>query len=93
MLLQLSRYEVVLGYRRLLLRKVSAHLYHLHPVPECRLDGGRGVGRRDEQHVGEVVVYVQIVVMERGVLLRVERLQQCGRRVPLEIAADLVYLV
>ena len=40
--------------------------------------------------MGQVIVHVQIVVMERHILFRVKHFQQCGRRVALEVAAELV---
>ena len=77
MLLQLARYQVVLGYAHLFLCKISAHRYHLHPVSQGGLDGGGVVGSGDEQHMRQVVVDVEVVVVEGGVLFRVECFQQC----------------
>ena len=51
------------------------------------------VGRREEQHVGQVEVDLEVVVAERVVLRRVEHLEQRRRRVAAVVGADLVDLV
>ena len=76
-LLQLLRYKVPLGNLHLLLGKVSRDIDHLHPVEQGRLHGGNGVRRGDEKDVGQIVVYVQVIVMEGYILLRVKYFQEC----------------
>ena len=76
MLFKLSRDEVVFGYAHLLFGEITGHGYHLHPVAQGGLDGGCVVGRGDEKHMRQVVVDVKVVVVERGVLLRVKGFQQ-----------------
>ena len=51
------------------------------------------VRRRDEHHVREVVVEVEVVVVEAVVLLGVEHLEQRRRRVAAEVGRHLVDLV
>ena len=51
------------------------------------------VGRGDEHHVGQVVVEVEVVVVERVVLLGVEHLEQGRCRVAAEVRRHLVDLV
>ena len=51
------------------------------------------IRRGDEHHVGEIVVDLEIVIVERVVLLRVEHLEQSRRRIAAEIGAHLVDLV
>ena len=48
---------------------------------------------REEQHVGQVEVDLEVVVAERVVLRRVEHLEQRGRRVAPPVGAELVDLV
>ena len=58
--------------------------------------GGTGiehVRRADEQHLRQIERHVEIVVAERVVLLRVQRLEQRRGRVAAEVAAQLVDLV
>ena len=76
MLLNLLRNEVVLCDFHLLFGKISAHRNHLHTVAQRRLDSRRRVRRRDEEHVREIVVDVEVVVVESSVLLGIEHLKQ-----------------
>ena len=50
------------------------HLQHLHPVQQSRGDGGGGVCRGNEQDLGEVEGYVQVVVGEAVVLFWIQNL-------------------
>ena len=93
MLLQLLRHQITLGDLHLLLGKVAGDVDQLHPIKKRRLDRGDVVGRGDEQDVRQVVVNVQIVVMERRILLRVKYFQKSRRRVALVVVAHLVDLV
>ena len=93
MLVQLLRYQIVLRNLHLLLSKVSAYIDHLHTVLESRLDVIDVIGSRDEEDVRQIVIYIEIVVMECRILLRIEGLKQCRRRITLEITAELIYLV
>ena len=64
----------------------------LHAVQQ-RLGHPQRVGRGHEHHVGQVVVDLQIMVVELGILLRVQHLQQGRGRVAPEVLAHLVDLV
>ena len=92
-LFQLLRYEVLLRDFHLLLSQVAAYVYDLHTVQQCRLYRIDAVSCRDEEDVRKVVVQIQIVIVEGAVLLRVESLEKCRRRIALEIGRKLVYLV
>ena len=50
------------------------HLQHLHPVQQSRGDGGGGVCRGNEQNLGEVEGYVEVVVGEAVVLFWIQNL-------------------
>ena len=65
----------------------------LHAVLERRRDGLQDVGRRDEHHVGQVVVHFQVIVAEGAVLLRIEDFEQGRTGVSPEVGAELVDLV
>ena len=54
---------------------------------------GERVRGRDEHHVRQVIVQVEVVIVERAVLLRVEHLEQRRRRISAEIRRHLVDLV
>ena len=77
----------------LLLLGVARQLDDLHPVAQGGRDGVEQVGGGDEQHLAQVERDLEVVVLEAEVLLRVEHLEQRGRRVAPEVHADLVDLV
>ena len=56
-------------------------------------NGVQHVRRGDEQHLRQVVLHVEIVVLEGGVLLRVQHLQQRRRRIAAEVRGHLVDLI
>src|SRR6516164_4776734 len=64
----------------------------LHAVHQRRRDIER-VRRGDEHHAGEIVVDLEVVVVERVVLLGVEHLEQRRRRIATEVRTYLVDLV
>ncbi len=96
------RLEAVLGDRRrdqvlardldLLVLGVAGDADDLHAVHQRRRDVQR-VRRRDEHHVREVVLDLEIVVVEGRVLLGIEHLEQRRRRIAAEVRAHLVDLV
>ena len=51
------------------------------------------VGRRDEQHLRQIELDVEIVIPERVVLRRIEHLEQRRRRIAAPVGAELVDLV
>jgi hypothetical protein len=83
---------VPLGDLDLLVLGVAGDADDLHAVHQ-RLRHVQRVGRRHEHHVRQVVVDLEIVVVERRVLLRVEHLEQRRRRIAAEVLAHLVDLV
>ena len=57
------------------------------------MNRGDCVGGSDEKNVGKVVIYVQIVVVESDILLRIKNFQKGGRRVSLIVCPYFVNLV
>ena len=92
-LVHLLRDEEALPDLDLLPLRVAGQLDDLHPVAERRRDGIRQVAGRDEQHLAEVERHLEVVVLEGVVLLRVQDLEEGGRRVAPEVHPDLVDLV
>src|SRR5450759_581206 len=72
---------------------VARQLDHLHPVAQRRRDGVEQVGRGDEEDLAQVERHLEVVVLEGVVLLRVQDLEERGRRVAPEVHAQLVHLV
>ena len=93
MLLALFGEKEMLGDLQLLFGEITGDVYHLHTVQQGRLYRRNAVGGSDEQHLGEVIVQIQVVIVESSVLLGIEGFQQGGRRVTLEVGSELVYLV
>ena len=79
--------------RDLLVGRVAVEADDLHAVEQRPGDRLGLVRRRDEDHLGEVDLDVEVVVAERRVLSRVEHLEQGRRRVAAPVGADLVDLV
>ncbi len=57
------------------------------------MDAAHVVGRRDEQHFGQVVVDVEVVVVERGILLRIKHFEESRSGISVEVLRHLVDLV
>ena len=72
---------------------VSAYFNQFHTVKQWTGDCIQVIGCCNKQYLGEIIVYIQEVIMERCVLFRVEHFQQCRRRVSLTVGADFVYFI
>ena len=70
-----------LGDLELIGRRIPREPDHFHTVQEGLRDRVQRVGRADEQHVGQIVGNIHIVVCESAVLLGIEHLQQCAGRI------------
>ena len=83
---------MALGDLDLLVLGVAGDADDLHAV-EQRLRHAQRVRRRHEHHVRKVVVDLEVVVVERVVLLGVEHLEEGRGRVAAPVRAELVHLV
>ena len=81
------------GNLYLLLKKVAGEFDYFHAVKQRGIDGREGVGRGDEQDFRQIVVKVDVIVVEGGVLFRVEDLEQCRSGVALVVASEFVDFV
>ena len=91
--LALARPQVVAGDGHLLGDGVAVEADDLHAVQQRAGDRLGLVGGRDEDDLGQVELDVEVVVAERGVLRRVEHLEQGRAGVAAPVGADLVDLV
>ena len=91
--LYLLRHEELLRDGQFLRFEITGQLEDLHAVVQCRGDGLGGVGRRDEQHPGQVVVHLQVVIVEGTVLFGIQHLEQGRRGVAAHVPAEFVHLV
>ena len=85
--------EMVACDRHLLVLGVAVEAHDLHAVEQRAGDGLHDVRRRDEQHVGQVEIDLEVVITEAVVLCGVEHLEQRRTRVAAPVGADLVDLV
>ena len=90
---ELPRNEVPLGDGELLLVQVSRNADDLHPVAQRLGNAGQRIRRRQEEHLGQVVIDFKKVVVERAVLLGIEHFEQRRRRIAAPVAAQLVHFV
>ena len=91
--LELASQQVVARDRDLLVLGVAVEADDLQPVEQRPGDRVEHVGGREEQHVGQVEVDLEVVIAERVVLRGVEHLEQRRRRVAAPVGAELVDLV
>ena len=78
--LQLTREEELPRDRVLLLVEIAGEPDDLHPVAQRLGDRRQRVGRGDEQHLRQIVVDLEVVIVEGAVLLGVEHFEQRRRR-------------
>ncbi len=91
--LALLLHEVALGDVELLELGVAGDADDLHPVLQRPRDALERVRGGDEHHLRKIVVDVEVVVVERAVLLGIEHLEQRRRRIAAEVGRHLVDLV
>ncbi len=74
--LHLLTCQIFSGYMKFLILRITADLDDFHTVQQGPGDGLRGVGRGDEQHLGQINGDLHIVIPESHVLLSVQDLQK-----------------
>ena len=85
--------KVILGNEVFLLCKVTAYRNHLHSVLKGRGDIANVVGCCYEEHLGEVVIHIKVVVVEGSVLFWVKCFKKRRRGVSLVIGGHFINLV
>ena len=78
---------------QLLFGDISRDFDELHTVTQGLRDGRDIVCRSDEEHLRQVIVDVEVIVVEGRILLWIEDLKQGRSRVALVVARELIYLV
>ncbi len=73
--------------------EISGKFNHFHPVLQRKRYGITDIRRCDEHDLGEIVIDIEIMIVERRVLLRIENLQKRRRRIAAEIHAHLVHFI
>ena len=64
-----------------------------HPIAQRLRNGRQRIGGREEEHLRQVVIHFEEVVVKGVMLLGVEHFQQCRRRIATPVTAKLVDLV
>ena len=82
--------EVSLGNRAFLMFGVPGEHQDLHTISQRGVDGFQDVRRRDEKDAREVEGEIEVVITKGRVLLRVEDLQERGRRIAPEVGPHLI---
>ena len=73
--------------------EIAGDAQNFHPIAQWLWDTSEGIGSRDEQHLGQVVVDLEIIVVEGGVLFWIEHLQQRCCWIATKILAELIDFV
>ena len=84
---------MLLGNLLFLLLQITRHLNKLHTVKKRTRNTLNGIGGSDKQHLAQVVIPVEIIVMKRLILLGVEDFQQGRGRVTMVISTHLINLI
>src|SRR5580658_197677 len=92
-LLALLLDQILAGDFELFLLGVALEAQNLHAVLQRGGNGVQHVGRGDKKNLREVVVDVEIVILEGGVLLGIEDFEQRGGGVAAKIRRDLIHFV
>ena len=93
-ILQFPGNQMALGYLDFLFGDVATHLDNLHAVEQWARDSAQIIGCGDEEHFRQVIVYVEVVIVESGVLLGVEHLEKSRSGIAMHSGlCHFVYLV
>ena len=79
--------------RELLIRCVARERNDLHPIEQRLRNRVCRVRRADEHDIREIIGHVHVVVGKCAVLLGIQHLKQCRRRIAVVGRADLVDLI
>ena len=90
---QLTRNEMPLSNAQFLHIRVAIQLDDLHAVAQRTRYGVQLIGRRDEDHLAQVEIHIQVMVPESAVLCRIQHFQQCAGGITAPVLSDLVDLV
>ena len=61
--------------------RIAAHFDDLHAIKQCTIDRIGGICRRDKQYIREIKGGFNIVILEVGILFRIQSFQQPSTRV------------
>mgnify|MGYP005634411075 CR=1 FL=1 len=64
-----------------------------HTVLEWKGNLVQGISRGNEHHIGKIVIYINIVIIEGIVLFRVENFKEGGRGISPEVGAHLINFI
>jgi hypothetical protein len=82
-------HEILAADVELLVLGVAGQADHFHAIQQRRRDIQRIRGA-DEHHLGEIEIDLEVVIGKRGVLLRIQHLEQRRGRITAEVHRHLV---
>src|SRR5215213_2295095 len=89
----LFRHEVSLRDLELFSLGVTGETKYLESILKRRWNRMQDVGSGDEKYFREIVFNVEIVILERMVLFRIEHFEQCRTRIATKVRAELIDFV
>ena len=90
---QLFWQQVAGCYLILFLVSIAAEGNHIHSIQQRRGNRAVIIRRGNEHDLAQVKRHVDIMVIERAILLRIQYLKQCGGRIPLVTGAQLINFI
>ena len=87
------RHEKTFSDAYFLLIGITGKAEHFHSIEQWLWNGVQDIGGTDKKDIGKVVIDFQIMVVEIGVLFRIQNLQQSGGGVSSKIGIHFVDLI
>src|SRR4030042_2581029 len=85
--------QKLLSDHDLLVFAVAGEFEGLHSIPKRRRNGIEHVRSSDKHHLRQIVGDIDIVIGEGKVLLWIQYLQECRRRVTPKVHSDLIHFI
>ena len=93
MFLELLGDEELLRDFQLLVLEIAGQTDHLHPIQKRWRNGLHHIGGGEKHDLRQIEIHLEVMIVERAVLLRIEHLEQGRRGIAPEVHAHLIHLV
>ena len=91
--LRLFRNQVAFSDLRFFAFGITRQIQDFQAVLQRGRNRVQHIRRRNEKHLRQIVINVEIMIAERGILFRVENFQKRGGRIAAKILAELINFV